>query len=153
MASEFEELTWQSLYEYIERRIVGVLNGLQLIENDKSVSSYTQTKASLEHDLDLLRWYLPLVKKMQSKEIMQVVCPIMSIGLIRLRYRPQHNSQVSLPDFAWIAAIADDRYSLVRVKVSKPEGLEKLWSFEGDLVQIVEKIENLVKEICTEDNH
>ncbi len=153
MTPELNELTWQSLHEYIERRIAGALNGLQLIEKDIRASSLAQTKASLERELKMLHSCIPLVREMQNKEDMQIVCPIMSLDLIRLRCRHQHDNQVRSPDFAWISPVADGRYILARMKVNKSQELEKLWSFEGDLVQIVEKVENLVKEICTEENH
>src|SRR5512141_1080434 len=103
MVPEPNDLTWQSLYEYIQRRIAGALNSLQLIEKDVHASQLAEMKVSLERELEMLRWCLPLVREMQSKEDMQVVCPIMSLDLIRLRCRQQHDNQIRPPFFAWIS--------------------------------------------------
>jgi hypothetical protein len=153
MVPEPNDLTWQSLYEYIQRRIAGTLNSLQLIEKDVHAGQLAEIKVSLERELEMLRWCLPLVREMQNKEDMQVVCPIMSLDLIRLRCRQQHDNQDRPPFFAWISPIANERYRLARVKVNKLQEPEKLWSFEGDLTEIVEKVENLVKEVYTAEDH
>ncbi len=150
MISEPSNFTWQSLHEYIERRIAGTLNTLQLIEKDPHVSSFAQSKATLEHQLELLRWCLPLVSKMQNRKDMQAIRPMMSLDLIRLSCRHQHDSEDHSPDFAWILPIADGRYSLKQINPQEPESSS---FFEGDLIQIVEKIEKLVKEKCAKEAH
>ncbi len=149
MISDINDFTWQSLYEYIERRISGVLDVLQRINMDSQANDLSPMSESLERQLDLLRWCLPLVSEMQKKENLQVICPIMSLELIRLRCRSQHDSQVHSSDFAWITPIADGIYQLVQREVNNSETKTPL-SMEGNIFQIIEKVELLVKEKCTQ---
>jgi len=153
MTTELDDLTWQSLYEYIERRITGAQNALQLIQKNTHGDDLAQSTARFKRELEWLGWCLPLVSEMLNKEDMQVICPIMSLDLIRLGCRHPHDGQDHSSDFAWISPIAEGKYFLKRIRVNNPGGLETLWSFEGDLSQIVEKLENLVKEICVQGNH
>src|SRR6266540_1525257 len=129
MIFELDDFTWQTLYEYIERRIAGVLDTLQLIRMDSQASSFAHMSESQQHQLNLLRSCLPLVREMQSKEDLQMICPIMSVDLIHLRCRSQPNHQVSSSDFAWITPIAEERYSLMRIETKESEAGEILWSF------------------------
>jgi len=147
---ELDEFTWQTLYEYIQRRIAGVLDTLQLINKDSQGNNFAHMRESLERQQDLLQWCIPLVREMQKRENMQAICPIMSLELIRLRCRSQYDNQVQSSDFAWITPIADGMYKLVRREVNNSEA-KAPWSMEGNVSQIIEKVEILVKEVCTRE--
>ena len=144
MIPDVNALTWQSLYEYIERRIVGLQNALKMIQQDVRAVDLANSTTSLEHQLELLRWYLPLVTEMQNREDMQVICPIMSLEIIRLRCR---SAQANSPDFAWILPVANGRYSLKQRRSGESEQVELI---EGGLSQIVEIVGKLVKAICVQ---
>ena len=146
MIPDINNFTWQSLHEYIERIISSTQNALQAFNKDARAHRLA-TSTGLEHQLDFLQWCLSLVNEMQHREDMQVICPIMSVGTIRLRCR---HAQYSASDFAWIVPIANNRYSLKRINSSEPE-VE--WYFEGDTNQVIEKVEKLVKEICSQEKH
>ncbi len=140
MRVDIDNFTWQSLLEYIERRITGTRNAVQMIkENMRLDESSSQATKGLEHQLELLQWCIPLVKELQTKESLQNICPIMSLEIIRLRCRRQIDGQTFSSDFVWILPIADGRFNIKQ---------EDTQSFEGNLRQTVEVIERLVKEMC-----
>jgi len=147
MIPEPNSLTWQSLYAYIEKRIAGVHETLELIQKNFPATDRTQMSASWESKLEMLQWCLPLVREMQGRENLQVICPILSLDAIRLKCRSQV-SQTPSPDFAWIGAVASGRYKLVRVGANQSQSADILWSFEGETAEIIEKVETLVKELC-----
>ena len=140
-------LTWKSLYEYIERRIAGALEALELIKREASTNGSAHMSTSLEHQLEILQWCLPLVKEIQSHEDLQVICPIMSLELIRLGCRSQDKQDRS-SDFAWITPVGSERYNLVRLGQKQSETAEILWSYEGGISEIIEKVKTLIREIC-----
>ena len=153
MASELSDFTWHSLYELIEFRITGLQKGLQFFRlHNSSENDMTEAIKTFEHELDVLQRYIPLVKEMQVRENMQVVCPIMSLNMIRLRCPHKPDDQDSSSDFAWISSIADGKFSIVRLDTSESRLMEELWSFEGNLPQTVEKIETLIEELCNNPN-
>jgi hypothetical protein len=153
MTSEISEYTWQTLYEYIERRITGVLKALQLLREDARLKNLDEVHiTAFERELAMLRGYLPLVRAMQNRENLKSIRPIMSLGTIRLLCRPKHTPQENFMELAWISPIADGRYSLVRLEVIESQEPEEPNSFEVDLIQIVEEVEILVKEKCACEN-
>ena len=153
MTSELSEYTWQTLYEYIERRIAGVLHALQFLREDPRLQNVGEAHATgFKRELEMLRSCLPLVREMQNRKGLQDISPFMSLNLIRLRCRPRHAEQDDILEFAWISPIAEGRYSLVRMGMSESQKSEKLPSLDADLNQIVEAVEKLVKETCAE-NH
>ena len=144
MIPDINDFTWQSLYEYIERRISGAQNAIQMIKKDAHFSELSQPTRVLEHQLELLQWCIPLVKEIQTRESLQNICPIMSLEIIRLRCRRKNDGQVYSSDFAWVSPIADGRFNIRQIESQKSEDTQL---FEGDLRQTVEKVEKLVKEI------
>jgi len=152
MDTELSDFTWHSLYEHIESRITGIQKGIQIIKLNNRLKDLPQPIENLEYELERLQWCLPLVREMQAREDMQVVCPIMSVNMIRLRCRANQDNQAHSFDFAWISAIADGRFSVIRLETNESRLMAQLWSFEGNLPQTVEKIETLVKELCHNEN-
>lgn len=148
MIPDINDFTWQSLYEYIERRISGAQNAIQMIKKDASFSELSQPTKGLEHELQLLQWCIPLVKEIQTRESLQNICPIMSLEIIRMRCRSKNDRQVYSSDFAWISPIADGRFNIRQIESQKSEDMQL---FEGNLSQTVEKVEKLVKEICIKE--
>ena len=150
MTSEVSDYTWQTLHEYIERRIAGVLHALQFLREDPRLQNVSEAHTTgFERELEMLRSCLPLVREMQNRENLQNISPFMSLNWIRLRCRPWHAEQDDILEFAWISPIAEGRYSLVRMSESQES--EKLPSFDADLMQIVEEVEKLVKETCAQN--
>lgn len=143
MQPNLNDFTWQSLYKYIEDIIFATQEELQ----SPYVLNHVESSTGLKNQLELLRLCLVLVNEMRNREDMQVICPIMSVGIIRLRCR---HAQFNSSDFAWILPIADGRYSLKQINLHEPK-ME--WLFEGNLSQVVEKVEKLVKEICAQEDH
>ena len=155
MTSELEpeDFTWQTLYEYIERRIAGALKALQFLREDPRLTNVDKVHtASFERELDMLRQCLPLVTEMQSRESLQDICPILSLNIIRLRCRHRHTEQDDSLEFAWISPIAEGRYSLRRMRINESQEPGKPDLFDSDLVKIVEEVEKLLKEICIGEN-
>ena len=153
MTSEIENYTWQSLYEHIEKRIAGVLKALQLFREETRLKNLDEVHTmAFEHELEILHWYLPLVREMQSRENLQRICPIMSLNTLRLLCRPSQPQQERFVEFAWITPTAEERYSLVGMEVNESQSPEELPSFEADLIQIVEEVEKLVKVKCVSEN-
>jgi hypothetical protein len=148
MIPDINDFTWQSLYEYIERRISGAQNAIQMIKKDARFSELSPPTKGLEHELQLLQWCIPLVKEIQTRESLQNICPIMSLEIIRLRCRSKNDRQVYSSDFAWISPIADGRFNIRQIESQKSEDAQL---FEGSLSQTVEKVEKLVKEICVKE--
>jgi len=144
MIPDINDFTWQSLYEYIERKISGAQNAIQMIKKGAHFSELSQTTRVLEHQIELLQWCIPLVKEIQTRESLQNICPIMSLEIIRLRCRRKNDGQVYSSDFAWVSPIADGRFNIRQIESQKSEDTQL---FEGDLRQTVEKVEKLVKEI------
>jgi hypothetical protein len=147
MITDINDFTWQSLYEYIERRIAGAQNVIQMIKENTRPNEPTQPIKGLEHQIELLQWCIPLVKELQTRESLQNICPIMSLEIIRLRCRRKNDGQVYSSDFAWISPIADGRFNIRQINSEKSN--DDILLFEGDLRQTVEKVEKLVEEICT----
>ncbi len=138
MTSEPTGFTWQTLYEYIEGLITGVLNIQQSLKNQpqrKLDEIYTTT---FEHELVIWRSYLLLIGEMQKRENLNAICPIMGVNTIRLFCHHQSTSFVS------ITSIADGRYHL------KMSG--GLHSFDVDLIHMADEVEKLVKENCGDEN-
>ena len=106
----------------------------------------------LERELEMLRSCLPLVREMQNRENLQDICPIMSLNIIRLRCRHRYAEQDGFLEFAWISPIAEGRYSLLQMGMNESQEPEKLHASGTDLIQIVEEVEKLVKEICAQEN-
>jgi hypothetical protein len=147
--SEPEDFTWQTLYEYIERRIAGVLKALQFVKEDPRLTNVDETYSMrFERELKMLRQCLALVIEMQSRESLQELCPILSLNIIRLRCRHQHAEQDDSLEFAWISLIGEGRYSLQRMGINESQEPTRPDSFDADLLKIVEQVEKLVKEIC-----
>jgi hypothetical protein len=144
MLSELNDFTWDSLHEYIQRRINEAESALRTMQEDGRASNLEQSIKVLENQIKLLHWCLPLVEEIQTSKNMHEICPIMSLEIIRLRCRQKLDS----PDFAWISPLADRKYSLKRILSQEPE---KEWLFEGSLFEIVEKIEEIVKETCVKE--
>jgi hypothetical protein len=149
MIPDPNSLTWQSLHAYIERRITGVLETLALIQRNFPADDRAQMSVTWERQLEMLQWCLPLVREMQNRENLQGVCPILSLDAIRLKCRSQDN-QARASDFARIAPVASNRYTLVRVGRNPSQTADILWSFEGETSEIVEKVETLANEICAQ---
>ena len=151
--SELNDFTWQSLYEYIERRITGTLKALKLVREDPRLANVDEIyPASFERELEMLRQCLALVTEIQGRESLSDLSPILSLNIIRLRCRHRHVEQGDYVEFAWISPIGDGRYTLRQLGINESEELEKLNSFDADLVQIVEHVEKLVKEICVDEH-
>jgi hypothetical protein len=154
MTTELSEYTWQTLYEYIERRIAGLLHALQFLKDPRlqNVDEAQAHTAGFERQLEMLRSCLPLVSEMQNRENLQDICPVMSLNIIRLQCRHRHDKQDGFLEFAWISPIAEGRYSLKKIGTNESQGSGNLQSIEADLTQIVEEVEQLVKAICIDEN-
>ena len=151
--SEPEDFTWQTLYEYIERRIAGVLKALQFLREDPRLNNLSEAHTiGLVRELEMLRQCLALVIEMQSRESLQDICPMLSLNIIRLRCRHQYAEQDDSLEFAWISPIEEGRYSLVPLRMNEFHESGQRTSFEADLNQIVAEVEKLVKEVCIGEN-
>jgi hypothetical protein len=153
MIPDINDFTWQSLYEYIERRIAGTQRVIQIIKENTHPDELSQRIKGSEHQLELLQWCIPLVKELQTRESLQNICPIMSLEIIRLRCRHKTDGQVYFSDFAWILPIADGRFNIRRIESQKSEDpqVEDMQLFEGNLGETLEKVEELAKEICIKE--
>jgi hypothetical protein len=153
MISEISDYTWQTLYEHIERRIAGDLKALQFIREDPRLKDLDEVHTmAFEHELEILRWYLPLVREMQTRKSLQCIYPFMSLNTIRLLCRPKHTQQEKFWEFAWITPLAEGRYSLVSRGVNESLEPEELPSLEEGLLLIVEEVEKLARELCASEN-
>jgi hypothetical protein len=142
--------SWQTLQDYIERRVAGLLDSLGKIDPDAPPDLAKEMREMAQRQLKVLNRSLPLVTEMQHRENMQVIIPIMSLDMIRLGCRQCGESQVRSADFAWITPIGEEIYHLVRSGFQETGEYGALWTFEGNLRQIVEKVEELVDELCVE---
>ncbi len=150
MIPNVNDFSWQSLYEYIERIIANIssaLDGFSRTDIDVDVNEDT---LSLRQQLDHLLWLKPLVREMSSRQDMQLICPIMSVGIIRLRCHNQDAKSTRATDLAWLWSVSEKKFGLKRIKVIPGQDPETLWSIEGNLEQIVEEIEKLVREHCSQ---
>ena len=151
--SEPEDFTWQTLYEYIERRIADVLKALQFLREDLRLNNVGEAHTiGLERELEMLRQCSALVIEMQSREALQGICPILSLNIIRLRCRHQYADQEDSLEFAWISPIEEGRYSLAQLRMNEFHESGQRPLFEADLTQIVAEVEKLVKETCLGEN-
>ena len=133
MTSEPTGFTWQTLYEYIEGLIAGVVKLQQSLKEHphiKVAEIYTTTFAQ---NLVIWHLYLLLIREMQKRENLDDIRPIMGLNTIHL-YCPDQNTS-----FASITATADGRYQL-QMKASM---------FDVDLIHLADEIEKLVKETCS----
>jgi hypothetical protein len=146
-----DEYTWQSLQDYIERLLAGLLDTLARIKADTSPDHLDRVEEMAQRKLEALNKSLLLVVEMRRREKVRLVVPIMSIGMIRLRCRQWGGSRTRLTDFAWVAPVGEETYRLVRLGFKKTGEYGELETFEGDLQQTAEKIEELVDEVCGED--
>ena len=153
MTAEPGEYTWQSLYEYIESRTAGVLSALQFLREDPRLQDVDELHiASFDRELKMLRSCLALVSEMQHRENLQGISPILSLNMIRLRCRHPHVEQDGYLEFAWISPIAEGRYSLTIIGTNESQEPENSHPASADLIQIVEEVEKLTKEICGDEN-
>jgi hypothetical protein len=153
MTSEINDFTWQSLHEYIERRIAGVLNVLQSLRDDPRLQNLDERyTTSFERELEMLRQCLALVIEMQSRESLQDISPILSLNIIRLRCRYRYVEQDGFLEFAWISPIAERKYSLVKIGMNESPESGRPHSIDADLIQIVQEVEKLVKENCANES-
>ena len=146
--NETSGYTWQSLLEYFETQIASILDSLNSINDDTPENLAIKLKEISHRQLNLLRWYLPLVIEMRHCEDMQLVTPVFGVGIIRLSCRQCDDNQARSDDFAWITSREEGKYELSRIDIGKTKSFEPLWKFEGDLIQTVEKIKELVHELC-----
>ena len=150
---EPEEFTWQSLYEYIERRIAGALKALKLFKEDPRFTDVDEIHyTSFERELQMLRQCLTLVIELQGRKSLQGISPILSLNIIRLRCREQSDESDGFVEFAWISPIAEGKYSLRQLGINASEEIDELNPIEADLIQIVEQVEERVKELCLGKN-
>jgi hypothetical protein len=135
--TEINNFKWQSLLEYLNVSIKGLLAMSDEVKGDAA--------ESLQRDLAHLRCCLPFVLAMQDRQDMQGIIPTMSAGIIRLRCRPSKGSQVSSKDFAWVRPLEEGKFEVVGLDHNNLP--EVLWKVEGDLNQTVEKIWELVRKL------
>ena len=150
-SKSIDEYTWQSLQEYIERLIAGLLDSLAKIDSDTPPDLVNRLEEMAQQELGVLNQSLHLVVEMQRRESIQLVIPIMGVEMIRLRCRQCRDGQVRPADFAWILPVGEQVYKLVRLEFKETGEYGELWTFEGDLQQTAEKIEELVDELCGDD--
>jgi hypothetical protein len=150
MTSEF---TWQSLDEYIERRIAGVLNVLQSLRDDPRLQNLDERyTTSFKRELEMLRQCLALANEMKSRESLQDLSPILSLNSIRLRCRYRQVEEDGFLEFAWVSPIAEGQYSLVKIGMNESAKSGEPHSIDADLIQIVQEVEKLVKENCADES-
>ena len=153
MTSQFNEFTWQSLYETIESRIAGVRNVLQSLRDDPRLQNLDERYiTSFERQLEVLRQCLALAIELQSRESLQDLSPILSLNSIRLRCRSRQVEQDGLFEFAWISPIAEGKYSLVKIGMNESPESGQPHSIDAVLLQIVQEVEKLVKENCADES-
>jgi hypothetical protein len=146
-----DEYTWQSLQDYIERRITGLLDSLAMINSDTPPDLVNRATAMAQQQLEVLNRSLSLVVEMQHRGDTLLVIPIMSLDMIRLGCR-QCGDEVRSADFAWIEPVGEGVYKFVRLGFKETGEYGEIWTSKGDLEQTAEKIKKLVDELCMGDS-
>jgi hypothetical protein len=155
-STEFSEYTWQTLYEYIERRIASARHAIQFLREDprlprddpSMVESDQIHITSFETQLERLLSCLPLIREMQSRENLQAIRPIMSVEIIRLGCRRVLRDQDDYLEFAWILPKPGNRYRLQTMHTNSAPLPEDEWSPDLGLSQVVDEVEKLAREYC-----
>ncbi len=146
--SEFGNYTWQSLRDYVDRRITGLLDTITEINQKFPRDQAASMKKGLRSQLEYLYWCVPLVNEFQRREDMQLISPLMSLDAIRLSCFQCIDDKVRLVEFAMIGARKEGLYRVVRVESSEGKKHKAQVLCEGSLEQTVEAVRKIVEQIC-----
>ena len=146
---ELSNFNWQTLIEYIESRLAGILD---ILNEDTFNKLDSELKESLHKQLNRLQRQLDLVVEIQNQNYLEFVIPIMSVDIIRLGCRKSDDNQVRTPEFAWIFPFEEGKYEVALIESKENKEVEPLLYFKGNLNETIEALKELACEKCLGEN-